>query len=59
MYKTLSSYCESASDKSKWLEALADAQRLHDADKTGNKRDWLVVMGTIRKAIERGEPWPC
>jgi hypothetical protein len=41
-----------------WLEALADARARFDASERKEKRQWLAVMGVIRQAIDRGEPWP-
>jgi hypothetical protein len=58
MYHIMST--ETCNDKntSRWVEALADAEgRYTRADKK-EKRQWQAVMGTIREAIERGEPWP-
>jgi hypothetical protein len=41
-----------------WLEALAEAQKRYDSAEQKDKRRWVAIMGTIRQAIERGEPWP-
>jgi len=41
-----------------WKEALADAQRKYERADPDNKRRLIVVLGIIRQAIDRGEPWP-
>jgi hypothetical protein len=39
---------------------MADAKAKYDSmsDQREEKQHWLVVMGIIRQAIDRGEPWP-
>src|SRR2546426_11493357 len=41
-----------------WKEALVDAERKYEQAEPDEKRRLMVSMGTIRQAINRGEPWP-
>lgn len=58
MYKVLSSLQDKEYHNAKWSEALSDAQKQHDATPSEHRSRWLVIMGIIRQAIERGEAWP-
>jgi hypothetical protein len=41
-----------------WQDALVDAEERLQAAKPKEKQRWAIVIGVIRQAIERGEPWP-
>jgi len=59
MYKLLSN-CEDkkAVIENGWAGAIADAKQRYQDAAPEEKQRWMVVMGVIQNAIERGEPWP-
>jgi len=59
MYKKMSNIIDNdAAIETGWKGALADAERKLQTAKPKEKQRWAIVIGVIRRAIERREPWP-
>ena len=59
MYNNLSNFADKADVNGVgWMAALADAQTRYEQAKAEDKQRWIIVMGIIKQAIKRGEPWP-